>query len=83
MLRISLILSLICYGSIVFLVRDRGIVYAPIFGFGLVSCWRCNLSYIYGLEIIESRLQSLIGSFFQVMDSVTLLFSTVFYLSVS
>lgn len=82
LLRYSLVLSLICYGSIVFIIRNKVVLYAPIFVYGLISCWRCNLSYIYGLEVIESSKQNLIGSYFQVADSVTLLFSTIFYLFV-
>jgi MFS family permease len=54
LLRVSLVLSMMCYGSIVYVIRNNILVYVPIFIYGLVSCWRCNLSYIYGLEIISS-----------------------------
>ena len=82
LLRYSLAMSILCYGSIIFIIRNKIILYAPIFIYGLISCWRCNLSYIYGLEVIESRFQNLIGSYFQVADSITLLFSTFFYICI-
>ena len=69
--------------TIVFLTRDPYSLYVPIFLIGLVSCWRCSLSYIYGQEIINSKYQNIVGSFFQVGDASSLIFSTIFYMKVS
>ena len=54
LLRVSLVLSLICYGSILYVIRNKILIYIPIFIYGFVACWCSNLAYIYGLEVIES-----------------------------
>ena len=55
LLRVSQAITLISYITIVFLTRNPFSLYVPIFLIGLVSCWRCSLSYIYGQEIINSK----------------------------
>jgi MFS family permease len=80
LMRLSQAVTLVSYVTIVFLTRDPLVLYGPIFLIGLVSCWRCSLSYIYGQEIINSKFQNIVGSMYQVCDCSTLLISTIFYL---
>jgi MFS family permease len=83
LMRLSQAVTLVSYVTIVFLTRDPLVLYGPIFLIGLVSCWRCSLSYIYGQEIINSKFQNIVGSMYQVCDCSTLLISTIFYMKVS
>lgn len=45
---------------------------------GAFSCWRLSLSFIYGQEIVEDRVQNASGSLFMVSDAVVMIISSVF-----
>ena len=51
LLRFSQCVTFACYFSITFLITNSKFLTIPIFIAGLLSCWRTNLSYIYGQEL--------------------------------
>jgi MFS family permease len=52
MLRIGLSTTVLFYGIMIFLSRSLILNYFLLFGVGLFSCFRLNISFIYGQEII-------------------------------
>lgn len=83
LLRFSQSLTLLCYISITCFIQDSKYLTIPIFIAGLFSCWRTNLSYIYGQEIFSSKHKNLMGTVMLVNDVFTLLWSVIFFTSVS
>ena len=44
--------TLASYITIVYFTRSVPVIYALIFVFGMLSCWRLSLAYIYASEIV-------------------------------
>ena len=53
MLRLGQGISSLAYFVIVLFTRNIFVVYALMFIFGMLSCCRGNLAFIYGQEIVE------------------------------
>jgi MFS family permease len=52
MLRIGLTSTVLFYGLMIYYSRSLYLNYFLLFGVGLCSCFRLNISFIYGMEII-------------------------------
>ena len=83
LLKFSQSVTLVCYFSMTFLIKDSKFLVIPIFIAGLLSCWRTNLAYIYAQEMFTTKTKNLAGTIMLVNDVFTLLYATLFYSNVS
>jgi hypothetical protein len=53
------------------------------FIFGMLSCCRSNLAFIYGQEVLAETQQNLGGCIFNLFDATILIFSSCFIIFIS
>lgn len=61
--------TLVSYALIIYVTRSVPVIYCLIFTFGMLSCWRLSLAYIYASEIVAESTQNFAGSLFNLFDS--------------
>lgn len=83
MLRFGQGISTLCYFIIVFFSRNVYVIYSLMFIFGMLSCCRSNLAFIYGQEILAETQQTTGGCIFNLFDATILIFSSCFLIFVS
>jgi MFS family permease len=83
MLRFGQGVSTLCYIMIVFCTKNVYVIYSLIFIFGLLSCCRSNLAFVYGSEILAETHQTTGGCIFNLFDATILIFSCCFIIFVS
>ena len=75
--------TLVSYALIVYFTRSVPVIYALIFTFGMLSCWRLSLAYIYASEIVSESSQNIAGCLFNLFDSVVMICSSLFIIYIS
>jgi MFS family permease len=83
MLRLGLSVTVFCYGTIIFYAKTLTLNYILIFCVGVFSCFRLNIGFIYGQEIIRKGHANVIGSLYNTLDAMTMIFTTLYYLYIS
>lgn len=83
MIRLGQGLSFLSYAVITFITRDIRCVYCAMFIFGMLSCCRGNLSFIYGQEIVANDKQNIGGCIFNLFDATVLIYSSLFMMFIS
>jgi MFS family permease len=78
MLRAGLTLTIVFYGVIIHVSNSLTLNCIMIFGVGLFSCFRLNISFIYGMEIIQFSKKNIIGSLYNFFDALTMI-AVAFY----
>ena len=75
--------TLVSYALIIYVTRSVPVIYCLIFTFGMLSCWRLSLAYIYASEIVAESTQNFAGSLFNLFDSQVMMSSSLFILYIS
>ena len=82
-LRYSLTISIFLYVFFLFVPKPLYISYIVLWLFWIFSCLRVNTAYIYAQEIVRQTASPFVGSIINIFDSLTLVFTTVYYMFVS
>lgn len=83
LLRIGFTLSVIFYSLLIYSIKHKLVVYLLMFLLGYLSCIRLNFSFIYGSEIIKTTHSSVICSFYNAFDGLTMIQASLYFKYIS
>ncbi|CDW80967.1 organic cation [Stylonychia lemnae] len=83
MVRIGISLSLLLYAVILFVSTSLLLNYALVFLFGCLTSFRVGISYLYGQEIVRAKHSNMIGSLYNIFDSITMIMASLYYKYIS
>jgi MFS family permease len=83
MMRLGMFCTIIIYSMMVFFSRTLEFTYLLIFGIGVFSCFRLNLGFIYGQEIVKSKHGNVVGSMNNVIDGCTMIITSIYFKFIS
>jgi hypothetical protein len=72
-------MTVICFFIMIFISRSLLVNYFLIGTVGLFSSFRLNVGFIYGQEIIPRKHANIIGSFYNTLDSCTMMMVSVYF----
>lgn len=79
MLRLGLACTVLSFGTIVFFSRSLLLNYVFLFAVGIFSCFRLNIGFIYGNEIIPRKYTKTVGSLYNTLDAGTMIMTALYF----
>lgn len=83
MLRVGFVLSCILYAMMIYSAHSKPLVFLLLFLLGFLSPVRLNFSFIYGSEIIKTSHSTVICSFYNFFDGLTMIQASLYYKYIS
>ena len=83
MIRIGLGITVMMYALLIFIATNLTFTYILMFSIGMFSCFRLNLGFIYGQEIVVGKHANVIGSINNVIDGCTMIIASLYFKYIS
>lgn len=83
LIRIGFTLSVILYAIMIYVIHYKVALYFILFLLGILACIRLNFSFIYGSEIIKTTHSTVICSFYNFFDGLTMMQASIYFKYIS